>query len=424
VHYGDRILVLKYPYLIAQPQRWDVIVFKDPSDQPNYNQNFIKRLVGLPGESVLILEGDVFTAASDSNIFRIARKPISLQNHLWRLVYNNDAYPQGLSRQHHSASGRDFQQPWVSQSPHWTIPSGLPQARTLTFDHPTESATLNFSPSEWSNNYPLTDFLAYNVTENQGPGSAPDTTDAQYDLPLSNVTDVKLQFVYQRHSGTGPLLARISREGTTFTLHVDEHTVRLFMTRASSEPIQIGKPVPIPKSGPILLAIAQADYRAWVELNGNPVLQTSDEQYTPDAQELILRFGSGYVPAPASISMTASAQKATLTHLSVSRDIHYTNTSTRGYIRWATPTSFPERVISLGDQEYFVLGDNSLLSADSRFWPSNVSLPYEDLFVEPGRVPGRFLLGKALFVYWPSGYRPFAGAPPLVPDFSRMRLIR
>src|SRR5438874_940143 len=30
VHYGDRILVLKYAYLLADPRRWDVVVFKTP----------------------------------------------------------------------------------------------------------------------------------------------------------------------------------------------------------------------------------------------------------------------------------------------------------------------------------------------------------------------------------------------------------
>ena len=31
VHYGDRILVLKYLYLFQEPERWDVVVFKSPS---------------------------------------------------------------------------------------------------------------------------------------------------------------------------------------------------------------------------------------------------------------------------------------------------------------------------------------------------------------------------------------------------------
>src|SRR5258708_5148982 len=36
VHYGDRILVLKYQYLFQQPQRWDVVVFKAPPDYPKF----------------------------------------------------------------------------------------------------------------------------------------------------------------------------------------------------------------------------------------------------------------------------------------------------------------------------------------------------------------------------------------------------
>ncbi len=34
VSYGDRILVLKYLYLLEHPQRWDVVVFKAPIDLP------------------------------------------------------------------------------------------------------------------------------------------------------------------------------------------------------------------------------------------------------------------------------------------------------------------------------------------------------------------------------------------------------
>ena len=44
---GDRILVSKFAYLLNEPERWDVIVFKYPG---NAKQNYIKRLIGLPGE--------------------------------------------------------------------------------------------------------------------------------------------------------------------------------------------------------------------------------------------------------------------------------------------------------------------------------------------------------------------------------------
>lgn len=54
---GDRILVSKFAYMVRDPQRWDVIVFKVPV---NPKQNYIKRLVGLPGETITVHHGDVF----------------------------------------------------------------------------------------------------------------------------------------------------------------------------------------------------------------------------------------------------------------------------------------------------------------------------------------------------------------------------
>ena len=54
---GDRILVNKYIYTFSDPQRWDVVVFKFPGDA---KMNYIKRLVGLPGETLRIYQGDLF----------------------------------------------------------------------------------------------------------------------------------------------------------------------------------------------------------------------------------------------------------------------------------------------------------------------------------------------------------------------------
>src|SRR3954463_41467 len=62
VHYGDRILVLKYLYEIAPPKRWDIVVFKPPGGRGRYETNFIKRLAGRPGEALMLLDGDVYVA--------------------------------------------------------------------------------------------------------------------------------------------------------------------------------------------------------------------------------------------------------------------------------------------------------------------------------------------------------------------------
>ncbi len=46
---GDRILVLKCIYQFFEPKQWDVIVFKNPLEP---TINYIKRLIGRPGETV------------------------------------------------------------------------------------------------------------------------------------------------------------------------------------------------------------------------------------------------------------------------------------------------------------------------------------------------------------------------------------
>jgi len=51
IRWGDRIFVMKYLYSLFDPQRFDVVVFRNP---PEPTVNFIKRLIGLPGE---VIEG-------------------------------------------------------------------------------------------------------------------------------------------------------------------------------------------------------------------------------------------------------------------------------------------------------------------------------------------------------------------------------
>ena len=54
---GDRILVNKWPFLLGEPDRWDVTVFKFPE---NPATNYVKRLVGLPGETLTLRQGDLY----------------------------------------------------------------------------------------------------------------------------------------------------------------------------------------------------------------------------------------------------------------------------------------------------------------------------------------------------------------------------
>ena len=85
---GDRIVVAKYSYVLRDPERWDVIVFKYPG---NPKQNYIKRCVGLPNETLTLKYGDVYTRTTGSNDpDQILRKPPSKLLAMRNLVYDTD----------------------------------------------------------------------------------------------------------------------------------------------------------------------------------------------------------------------------------------------------------------------------------------------------------------------------------------------
>jgi signal peptidase I len=54
---GDRIFANKFIYRFREPKRQEIIVFKWPV---NPKRRFIKRLIGLPGDEVKIVEGQVY----------------------------------------------------------------------------------------------------------------------------------------------------------------------------------------------------------------------------------------------------------------------------------------------------------------------------------------------------------------------------
>ncbi len=65
--YGDYIIINKSTYLrlpgwtVGTPQRGDIIVFRPPQNQQEF---FIKRVIGLPGETVKLIDGYVYITNS------------------------------------------------------------------------------------------------------------------------------------------------------------------------------------------------------------------------------------------------------------------------------------------------------------------------------------------------------------------------
>lgn len=54
---GDRIVAFRLSYLFSEPERYDIVVFHYPDDE---SVLFVKRIIGMPGETVNIVDGEVY----------------------------------------------------------------------------------------------------------------------------------------------------------------------------------------------------------------------------------------------------------------------------------------------------------------------------------------------------------------------------
>jgi len=129
---GDKILANKLLYLMRPPKRWEVVVFRHharPND-PSGDRTFIKRLAGLPGETLQIRHGDLYI--ND----RIVHRPPEVLEAMRVPVY---------------ASGEDR-----APGTHWK-PDGPETVQ--------EGGGWRFPGASWSRiSYPeITDQLAYNA---------------------------------------------------------------------------------------------------------------------------------------------------------------------------------------------------------------------------------------------------------------------
>lgn len=68
IHQGDRIIASRIAYINSDPQRYDVVIFDYPDDE---TQCFVKRVIGLPGETVEVVNGIVYVTKTDGETIQL-----------------------------------------------------------------------------------------------------------------------------------------------------------------------------------------------------------------------------------------------------------------------------------------------------------------------------------------------------------------
>lgn len=484
---GDRILVHKWPFDVGGsylgPKRWDVTVFKDPRDGVT---NFIKRLVGLPGEVIEIIDGDVYAARltelppelidkmeqlrldvarlrlpenvdklSNSTwthstrttfirryqevnrellpFLKIQRKvsgELLAQESLWFNVYNQDFLP------HYRDGERRGREVWVGwrASDATAAQAWKTDARELVF----ESSIAEPLEAEFTGKR-IDDFYAYNNTVE----------------PSQLVGDIRVRFELIPESDKGALqfITNRNEDEFTFTVGVDG-TCRI-------EGLQPELDVPghrqvigekkldaFEPGQAVSVEFINLDYRVALRIDGEEVIASTPQQYGPQLSRLLqITNGAalrGEDPLDVKATRARLAGRETrcrIRHLVLERDVYYRagvlkeSVSDNPYYQWLSwgTAGCPmmlrtEHAVDgkVRGGEYFMLGDNSPASKDSRLWLEvGPHLRRLGLDYQLGTVPDDQLIGKAFFVYWPAGYRPaWASRIGMIPNFGRMRWIR
>lgn len=415
---GDRIMVHGWPYAIGWgPQRWDVVVFKNPNEP---DVNFIKRLIGLPGETIEIINGDVFVQRAGESEPRIAFKTREAQEALWFPYYTHDFSPHEAAPP--TGAGRG---PYL---PHWAVLSGREawkdlDTRTPRFaGEPDAHGEIMFVTDTARPPQPglIVDHYGYN-----GLMATPQV-----------VSDARIAADVAIDSGDGYVELQLSRYQYRFYARLDAAgRLSLQMSdgpEAPRVPMADAITLDSPPAGRFVrLALGHADGHVVVEVDRKPALVSDPRVYTLDAATARRQARRSATPRAV---IAAEAVTARLAGLEISRDVHYGHAEVRvdldgdGRIDGIAPgNGVMGNPIVLPDDAYFVLGDNSPASQDSRLWTPDMLGPHlQDAYArgdyKVGTVPARDMIGRAFLVYWP-GFLPLPRGPNIVPDIGRIRWI-
>jgi len=363
---ASRIFVNKFIYRFRQPRRWEVVVFLYPyyslrcrtcgwrgqvrsveeaicpdcggTDFDVATKSFIKRVVGLPGEEVALRDGDVYING------RIARKPDHVQKELWFHVFDSDFMPR-----------REVKPTWdLGPAPQcWRLGLG---AAPLTLD-----ARDAAEPVMASFGRRIVDFYSYDGLSFE---VAPRTLGSPGRQEVGDCRIRARVTVLDKAPGGGDVILGIDDAGRSFTVSVGVGPQAAAVLRDEGHTVQEAPARGLGVGEPQWLTLENYDDRLVARIG-------DDEVFRFD-----YRAGAG---GRRGVHFGGRRVQVRWDRIVIERDVHYGNVGNLGEELAAQ---------ELEQDEYFVLGDNSPASSDSRRWE------------EPG-VPAANLIGRAFFVFWP-----------------------
>ena len=380
---GDRIFVLKCIYQFSEPKRWDVVVFKNPV-HPEIN--YIKRMVGLPGETLELIDGDVYIDG------KIARKPKNVQDELWMSIYQNDYQPvnPGLA----TFNGHRWEQPFDNVGGgSWNLDGD--GGRRFVLDSKDGQVSELVYNSTIGNDFRAT--YSYDVSA--------------YFKNMPICSDLMVKFNVSRSDASSSVGVGLSKYGIRYSGRVDaDGDMVIEMIGRGGKVEELARKAAGWHDEAVMVEcrFANVDHELVLEFGGDELRYDLGRSYNSAGEQInimpdVTIFGSG---------------KMELLHVAIMRDIHYTPVEESGHAILRGDSPF-----TLADDQFFVCGDNSPSSSDSRFWnepgKGNDGNEYRE-----GIVPREYMIGKAFFVYWPGGFKPwYAKGLRLVPYIGGMKII-
>lgn len=354
---GDRILVDKFAYLFSDPERWDVIVFRYPL---NRARNFIKRIAGLPGEHFQISDdGDLWVCAaredrSDEDL-RIPQKPRAVREQFYRAVYP----PEQPSDSEMDADAAEKALRTLRQF--WRVEAGEPNAwRIEEQDHFVygggAAAALRSVPSIFEHTTPRTWASA---------GSAGELVrDVRFRV------DVRLQGTAAQATPAGTQDADAKEasapQPTRFTLRWRPDDEFLAVLTLSTEAegseafVRRGTELVRQKTLPVRLVPGKTHAVELEYVDGHLRARVDGVEHA------ILADGRTFADTHSdsggqTFQLEAEGGALSAHDLRIDRDLRYEND-------WDANPASERGGIDIPDEHYFMLGDNTSNSADSRRW--------------------------------------------------------